>query len=300
MKPLPIRMVVLLLTVGVAGSLWAGEEKPEEKPAAPPVARPAAPAAPRPAAPAKPADRVKARANLPVRANVMAAEQIDAMAQQYEQYMHPRMWRELEFIRQSCDLTAEQRPLVKAAGLAGAKEAAKQFARNQQQGKGKDLGVFIRQEIFKTLEKTLTPDQMTQYQQGSVRRVAALKKVIILSTVARLDGLLYLSNEQRDKITESFTTHWEEDWEAWQGVSRYGGVYFPMIPDRPLVPHLNEQQKKVWQGARKISPNALFGGSSRPQADEDWWSGKDEPEETKAGTSGKSPEPAKKDANENR
>lgn len=281
MKSLPNRLLVMLLAVSSAGLLPAGDEKPA-----------AAPAPPRPEVKKKAAPRVKPAA--------VEANQNDALAQQYEQYMHPHMWRELEFIRQSCDLTAEQRPVIKAAGLASVKEAAKLFLRNQQQrgGQGKDIGVSIRQEIFKTLEKTLTPDQMAQYQQGAARRAASLKKVVILSTVARLDGLLYLSSEQREKITGSLTTSWEDDWEAWHGVSRYGGVYFPMIPDQQLAPHLSQQQKTVWQGARKINPSALIGGSQRPQADEDWWSGKEETEETKAEASGKSPEPAKKESNE--
>ncbi len=312
----PIRVVVMLLAISYAGSLPAEDGKP----AAPPVAQPAAAAAPKQAAPVKPADqptvftvrdapvpaapkpaakaKPAARVRAPVNVAEMAVDQNDAMAQQYEQYMHPHMWRELEFIRQNCDLTAEQRPLIKAAGLASVKEAAKQFVRNQRQRANKDIGVSIRQEIFKTLEKALTPDQMAQYQQGSVRRVAGLKKVVILSTVARLDGLLYLSSEQRDKISESFATNWEDDWEGWHGVSRYGGMFFPMIPDRQLVPHLSEQQRSVWQGVRKINPNALIGGNPRPQADEDWWSGKEE-EETKAGATGKSPEPAKKETHEN-
>ncbi len=319
MKPLPIRMIAILFALIPAGLLPAGDEKPpaaaekapaaEGKPQAAEEKRPAAEEKPRAAEekaavvrPAVPVQKAAGQAKLPAkeRANAMAAaEQEEAMAQQYERYMHPKMWQELEFIRQNCNLTREQRPLLKAAGMASAKEAAKNFVRGQRQESGTDQGSFIRKDLLKTLEKTLTPDQMTQYRQAAIRRAANIKKVVIQSTVARLDSLLYLSAEQRAQITESLMKNWDDAWESWQGVSRYGGVYFPMIPNSRLVPHLNEQQIAVWDRSRKINPNSLSSGRERTPAEEDWWDGKEEPAETPAGATGAAAEPAKEDANAN-
>lgn len=258
MKSLLICTGVILLALGHARAIQAWDEKP----------------AARAAAPAKPPVRVKAAAIGVF--EVAQPAQLEAQAQQYEQYMQPKMWRELEFIRGCCDLTPEQRPLIKAAGLASAKEAAKQFVRNQQRSNQTDLGVFIRKEILPALENILTPDQMAQYQQAAAGRAASIKKAIIRSTIARLDTLLYLSREQRDKITESLTTNWQAEWEAWLSLSSYGASYFPMIPDHHLTPHLNEQQKKLWQWARKLNPNFLSSARPRQSADDEWWDGKAE------------------------
>src|SRR5437762_11825854 len=49
----------------------------------------------------------------------------DGRVQQYVQLLQPTMWRELDFVRQVCDLTPEQRPKVKTAADAAVKEAAK-------------------------------------------------------------------------------------------------------------------------------------------------------------------------------
>src|SRR5262245_37445122 len=43
---------------------------------------------------------------------------------QFEQMLQPRMWRELKFIRLTCDLTPDQRPKIKAAVVASVKKAA--------------------------------------------------------------------------------------------------------------------------------------------------------------------------------
>src|SRR2546425_6387578 len=53
--------------------------------------------------------------------------------QQYVQLLQPTMWRELDFIRQVCDLTPEQRPKVKTAADAAVKEAAKAMLKPQRQ-----------------------------------------------------------------------------------------------------------------------------------------------------------------------
>ncbi len=199
----------------------------------------------------------------------------DGQVQQYEQMMRPRMWRELEFIRQNCELTPDQRPQIKAAAEASVKQAAKDFVKGRRQGGQATVGTAIRNDLIKTLEKTLTPEQMTHYREVAARRTASIKSTTIRTTVAKLDNFLYLSREQRDKVSASLTENWKEDWEQWLMLWRYGGMYFPTVPDKELVPHLNAQQKQVWKGAQKI--NASFWGGEQQQDDEDkWWTGKED------------------------
>jgi len=208
------------------------------------------------------------------------ADPLDAQAMQYEQMLRPKMWRELEFIKQHCDLTREQRPKIKAAADAGVKKAAKEVVQQFQRpgNQQADPSAAIRKDLLATLEKTLSKQQMARYQEGAALRAAALKKTTIRSVVSQLDGFLYLTREQRDKITQELDANWQESWEQWFMMWQYGGMYFPMIPDQHLAPHLNDQQKSVWQGVQKISPGFWGGGGLRQQTDDAWWEGKEEAE----------------------
>lgn len=261
----PARILLAVLALNWAGTLRAQDEE--------------APAEAAPAAAAVVED-------VPV-------EALDAQAQQYEQMLRPKMWRELEFIRQTCDLSPEQRPKIKAAADASVKKAAKEVMRAMQRAGGQgDAGTFIRKDMRTILEKTLTPEQMARYNEEATKRAAVRKKATIRSVVAQLDGYLYLSREQRDKVTQALDTKWREDWEQWLMIWQYGGSYFPMIPDEHLVPHLNDKQKSVWQGVQKVNPGFWGGGGGlRQQADDDWWEGK---AETDTKPESDAPKPAKK------
>jgi len=247
------RTALVLLALGWAGSLPAQDED-----------------APAPAAAAAAADQ----------AVEVPADPLDAQAMQYEQMLRPKMWRELEFIKQHGDLTREQRPPIKAAAEAGVKKAAKEVVQQFQRpgNQQADPSAVIRKDLLATLEKALSKEQMSHYQEGAARRAAALKKTTIRSVVSQLDGFLYLTREQRDKVTQELDANWQESWEQWLMMWQYGGTYFPMIPDQHLVPHLSDQQKSVWQGVQKISPGFWGGGGLRQQADDAWWEGKEETE----------------------
>src|SRR5207237_5331123 len=52
-----------------------------------------------------------------------AANADEARVQQYVQLLQPTMWRELDFVRQVCDLTPQQRPKAKAADTPGVTES---------------------------------------------------------------------------------------------------------------------------------------------------------------------------------
>lgn len=207
------------------------------------------------------------------------AEALDAQAMQYEQLLKPKMWKELEFIKQACNLTREQRPKIKAAALASLKPAAKQLLQQMQQPQQgqNDPGATIRNDLRKTLEATLTKKQLASYQEAISKRSAVVKKTTIKSVVAQLDSFLYLTREQRDKITQGLENNWQDKWEPWLMIWQYGGNYFPMIPDEHIVPHLNEKQKSVWQGVQKVNPS-VWGGGHREQVDDPWWDGKEETE----------------------
>lgn len=222
--------------------------------------------------PAEPKKAVDAR-------EVQIDAQIKQWIPQFTQQYRPILTTELAFIRQVCDLTPEQRPKIKTAGEASLKEAALKMA--ELQGGRMRGGVrlqneqpnpqrTIRESIAKVLQETLTPEQMGKYKAESTQRTALRKRAAIRCVVARLDGTLCLTAEQRDKISESITAGWQDKWEQWLMLSVYGDQYFPMVPDQHVATHLDADQKSVWSGLQKVEFGYYFGGVIA-EADDGWW-----------------------------
>ena len=214
---------------------------------------------------------------------------VDAQVQQwipqFTQQYRPILMMELNFIRQMCDLKPEQRPKIKATGEAAVTQIVRQLA--EQQGRAMrgvnfvereaapaDPRKFIRDALAKVLKETLTEKQMAKYTDEATKRTAVRKRAAIHSAVALLDGTLCLTAEQRDKITESITANWQDNWEQWLMLSMYGGQYFPTIPDQHVTTHLNAEQKSVWSGLQKMD-FGFWGGDGQEQQNDGWWG--DEP-----------------------
>lgn len=189
---------------------------------------------------------------------------------------------ELNFIRQMCDLTPEQRPKIKAAGEASVIEAARRMAAlqvRQMRGIVRDNSQpnprqIIRDALAVVLKETLTPEQMAKYTEEATQRTALRKRAAILSVVARLDSTMCLTAEQRDKLIQSISSNWQDKWEQWLMMSAYGDQYFPAIPDALVVAHLNAEQKSVWSGLQKIDFGFWNNGGALAEND-GWWG--DEP-----------------------
>src|SRR5258708_5556351 len=98
-----------------------------------------------------------------------ARAQNDAQLQQYVQLLQPAMWQELNFIRQVCDLTAEQRPKIRTAADAAVKEGAKAVLQPQRANINGMMVMrsqptagaqAIHDSLHATLKKTLTSEQL--------------------------------------------------------------------------------------------------------------------------------------------
>ena len=294
---LRIRLVCTLLVGSLSvGLSWADKPKAATKPA---VAAKKTPVEPKETKPQQAAVVKGPAAAIDVGA--LAAPFVEALAEkldlnavdaqvqqwilQFTQQYRPMLMTELNFIRQMCDLKAEQRPKIKAAGEASVKEVVRRLA--EQQGRAMrgvnfvereaapaDPRKFIRDALAKVLKETLTEEQMAKYTEEATKRTALRKRAAIHSAVALLDGTLCLTAEQRDKITESITTNWQDNWEQWLMLSMYGGQYFPTIPDQHVTTHLNAEQKSVWSGLQKMD-FGFWGGDGQEQQNDGWWG--DEP-----------------------
>ncbi|MEX2112514.1 MAG: hypothetical protein WD845_04975 [Pirellulales bacterium] len=210
-----------------------------------------------------------------------APAQNDGMVQQWLVQFRPMLLSELNLVRQVCDLTPEQRPAIRAAGEKSLREAAVQYAKHQQNGRvvrgqlqsQPSPSTIIRQGLAKAVESTLSAEQFARYSEQAKARAEQRKRATILGVVARLDGTLSLSLEQRDKIADALSSRWRDDWEQWLMVNRYGEQYFPQVPNDVLVPHLDSSQRTVWSGVQKISVG-FQGSVAQPEEDVAWWGGK--------------------------
>jgi len=61
----------------------------------------------------------------------------------------------------------------------------------------------IRDLLHAALKKTLTSEQLERFEAEDAKRSETTKQTIILMVTAQLDSALYLSKEQREKITDN-------------------------------------------------------------------------------------------------
>lgn len=224
---------------------------------------------------AKPAQRA-AVAQLAVNGVVQGGNANDALVMQFQTQFAPILISELSFIRTICEIPKAERPKIKKAGDAALKDAAQKYAKGQQQRQGNagriEPAVIIRTALAGALKTVLPEEQMIRYSEEAARRMALRKRAAIMNVVSRLDGILFLSPQQRDELTAALDKNWQVEWENWLMMAVYAHQYVPMIPDQHIVKHLNAEQKSVWNSLQKIQ----FGyynfnmGAEVPDG-ADWW-----------------------------
>ncbi len=203
----------------------------------------------------------------------------DPMVAQFLNQFQPKLFAELAFVRLICsDLTPEQRPKIKRAAHAGLMQAAKRMANLQNRiqvgmatNQSQDPSKMIREAISKALEETLSVEQMARFADEATHRRADRKRATIQSVVARLDNQLFLVAKQREEIEAAISSRWQEDWEKWLTTGVHGAQYFPVIPDECVTPHLNSDQKSIWNSLQKIDVWWWGGNGGHDQADDGWW-----------------------------
>jgi hypothetical protein len=181
---------------------------------------------------------------------------MDAQVEQFVQQFRPLFRAEYYFIRRVCDLTPDQRKRVAREGERAVKDAARKFAELQQkmmQGGWRPGTQYpepqrvLEEVLSKSVTGILSPEQQARYKDELEKRAANRKQVALDNLVAKLDQDLVLSAEQRDKISESLSSHWNEAW--CQSLNMLMNIehFFPNVPDNLVVPFLTENQQKSWR-----------------------------------------------------
>ncbi len=174
--------------------------------------------------------------------------------------MRPLLKAELSFVKRVCRPDRRQRQVIAGASERCLKVAVRKYAMGQVQlmggrrGRPSALPVpnrLIQEELLKVIRGNLDPRQAERYEQEVAKRVASRQHAAVLGMVAKLDNALVLSHKQREQLCESLSKHWQEPWnQSWQMVM-LNNQYLPQIPDKNIVPLLNERQRDVWRRARK-------------------------------------------------
>jgi hypothetical protein len=188
----------------------------------------------------------------------------DGQIQQYMQQFRPILRAEYHLVRVVCHPTAEQRNEIARDGERTLREAARHYAEMMRrpmtvaQRAALDPRRQIREGLAKSVKDRLSGELAARYQDEIARRDASRKQLAVRNLVARLDRDLVLSPDQRDKVAESLTTHWDDSWCPTIEMLMYDYQYLPPIPDQYVARFLNDAQKTLWRGTPKF--NGFWGG----------------------------------------
>jgi hypothetical protein len=181
---------------------------------------------------------------------------------------------ELIFARKVCALNVEQLRRINLDAEKALKDAATKFAENQQlrgvriAAKGAngpntqstDGFKALQQELALVMKKNLTPEQFSRYEAELNKRDANRRRSALHYLVDAMDRDLYLSDQQRVKLTESLASHWDDSWCTSLEYVLYGNQFYPVGIDAYVIPIFDDTQKRVWQGTQKVGANWGFGG----------------------------------------
>jgi len=110
----------------------------------------------------------------------------------------------------------------------------------------------------------LSPEQFTRFQKESEGKARDRREAVVINLVARMDQVLLLSGDQREKLCQALRSEWDERTYPSLETFQLYQQYFPMIPDYQTRPILSEDQRKIWQGLPKLNfgqfrNNLMFG-----------------------------------------
>jgi hypothetical protein len=178
---------------------------------------------------------------------------------------------ELSFANRVCKLSDEQRRKLIVKSVVWLEEFAADYAKKggqPQQGlwingfnasNSADPRASIEAGVKKIVEADLPKRQQSLYAKECRKREAFHRKVSVDNLVARIDKELQLAPEQREKLTESLTTHWDKNWAPQLEMFMHGSDYWPNVPDQWIRPHLTAAQQLAWSRLNKQPGHVVFG-----------------------------------------
>jgi hypothetical protein len=208
----------------------------------------------------------------------VARPNLDAQVQQFTQQFRPILRAEYHVVRVACGLKPDQRMGIARAGEQALRDVARKHLETMRrpmtmaQRAALDPRRLIQQGLAAAVKAQLPLEQAARYQDELAKRNALRKQVAVRNLVARLDHDLILSPEQRNRLSESLSSHWDDSWGQSLEMFVYNSV-LPPIPDPYVVPYLSDAQKRIWRSTQKVQgffgQMAMFGGMIEEDPAED-------------------------------
>jgi len=198
-------------------------------------------------------------------------EQVKLLRAQFIQQYQPLLQTELYFLRKVCHPNKDQGKKLTAAGKNALEDAGQKMADVQGKMMRGQFAVFpgndvypdprkvIREGLTVAAKETLTPEQIATYQKELENRIAARKRTMVKYLVAKLDGELALTPDQRAKMVDALTDNWQDAWDQTVEMVMYGENFLPVLPDHLVVNVLTDTQLKIWRTANR-NRGAMMGG----------------------------------------
>jgi hypothetical protein len=157
---------------------------------------------------------------------VRRAANLENLVQQNIRQGRASVRAELMFVRKVCAIDMEQLRRINQDTDRALKDAATKWAENQQQPRvriaakganGRNVqsadGIkALQEELVLVMKKNLTPDQFSRYEAEIEKRNVSRRRAALHYLIDALDRDLFLSDQQRVKLTESLVLHWDDSW----------------------------------------------------------------------------------------
>jgi hypothetical protein len=153
-------------------------------------------------------------------------------------------------------LNTDQRKQLARMGETAVKAAARSFVEAQQKmmrggwrpgSEYPDPRKLIEQELTRVMSPLLSHDQESRYKAELEKRAASRKQVVIDNLVAKLDGDLVLTSDQRARLVEALSANWKDAWGQSLEMLMNIDTFFPSVPDQIVTPILTDNQREVWR-----------------------------------------------------
>ena len=164
---------------------------------------------------------------------------LENQVQQYMRQARPLVRAELIFVRKVCELDVEHFRRINQDTEAAFKEVATNLSKRSSKGESQraragfktpqavDGLTLLHEGLAAVMKKDLTPEQFARYQAEVEKRDAYQKQSAVRYLVDAIDRDLYLSDQQRPKLTESLSSHWDQSWSTSLEYLLYGNQFYP-------------------------------------------------------------------------
>jgi hypothetical protein len=192
------------------------------------------------------------------------------LTQQFTTQGKPAIRAELILVRRVCQLNAEELRKIKTDADAALSDVVTKLVDAQvpprvrvlqnRQNAMFDANKSLQEGIRAAVKKHLTPDQWSSYDAEAQKRSANRKRAAIGFIINAIDRELYLSDDQRARLNESLSSHWDERWVLYVDYLMHGNQIYPQELVPYVMPILSDAQKRSWQGVQKGDIMFGFGG----------------------------------------